>query len=267
MWDGNEKKPIGQYLILTFLIAWVSEIILIFGEKSGIIAGNAGLVIHFIVIGFGAGLAPMYATYIVLKTHKQITGIKDFSKRVFKTENILKTAVITIAFCVSQLTLYMICSKYLGEPWYLFILYVPLMILGGGLEEIGWRGFFQPALEEKFPFAISTFIMGLLWAVWHLPLWFVPYASQSSMNFLSFSIQCVALSFVLATLYKLTKNVFAVVLLHAWGNTLGGMFTLDILTKPIDIKLITIYIVEIIAAIIVFTIIDKKKQNNRERAN
>jgi membrane protease YdiL (CAAX protease family) len=242
---------------LTFLIAWGAEALIILGERVGILTGAVGVFFTYIIIGFGAGFAPAYAIYIMLKKYKQITGFKDFCKLIFKTSNLKKTIFITLAFFCSQLLVNMICEDFLGQPWYYFILYIPLMVIGGGIEELGWRGFLQPSLEEKFPFVIATSIMGIIWGVWHLPLWFVKNASQSSMNFMSFLFYCIAFSFVLATLYKLTKSIFAIVLLHAWGNVLGGMFTRNSLSSVANTNTITMYILEIIVAIAIFTLVER----------
>ena len=136
------------------------------------------------------------------------------------------------------------------------------MIVGGVIEEIGWRGFLQPVLEEKLPFVPAALLVGLVWAVWHFPLWFVQNAGQSAMNFFSFSIHCIVLAFVLAALYKLTKCVFACILLHAWCNVLGGgVFSFDILINVPSVKLLAIYVMEIIAAIVVWYIADKQSNS------
>lgn len=260
MWKEKGKKPLGLYLILIFSFAWVSEAILIICEQTGILTGTVGLVITFVVIVLGAGFAQMYTIFILLKKYKKINGLKDYFGRVFYMDNVSKTLIVTAVFCLTQFVPYIVGSSYLGNPWYLFILYIPLMIIGGGLEEIGWNGFFQPVFEERITFVPAAAISGIVWAVWHIPLWFVQNANQSSMNFVSFSWNCLVLSFVIAVLYKLTKSVFACVLLHAWTNVLGGMFTRDILENPVDAKLLVIYGIEIIASIIIFYIADKKEK-------
>ncbi len=38
-------------------------------------------------------------------------------------------------------------------------------------EELGWRGFALPALQAKQTALVSSGILGLFWAVWHVPLW------------------------------------------------------------------------------------------------
>lgn len=264
MWNENEKKPVIQFLFWTFLIAWCAEAILILGERIGILTGTAGLIIATAIIGIGAGMAPTYAVAILLKKHGQIRGFKDFCGRIFKTGNVKKTIIITAVFYLIWVIKDIMLESYLGEPWYLFILLIPIMIIGGGLEETGWRGFLQPALEEKLPFAVAALIVGVIWAVWHFPLWLVQNASQSSFNILSFTAYCITGSFIIAALYKLTKSVFACILFHAWVNVVtGSMFTTDALTEPLNIERITFYAVLIITATVICTMIDKKKHHAR----
>ena len=80
------------------------------------------------------------------------------------------------------------------NPIYLALLELPIMIIGGGLEEIGWRGFTAYTTKRWSPFT-STIIVGVIWTVWHLPLWFVIGSNQMNMSFLWFSLTALALSF------------------------------------------------------------------------
>jgi len=44
------------------------------------------------------------------------------------------------------------------------------------IEELGWRGFALPRLQERYGALLGTFILGSLWALLHLPKWFLtPY--------------------------------------------------------------------------------------------
>lgn len=45
-----------------------------------------------------------------------------------------------------------------------------IIFLGGGLEEIGWRGFAQPKLQKKCSPLMAALLVGVLWAAWHAPL-------------------------------------------------------------------------------------------------
>ncbi len=252
--SGNHE--IIPYFVLAFLLAWGAEAIIFAGERSGLLTGTVGYVLTFLLIGFGAGFAPAYAAVILLYRQKAITGIGSLFRLIIRTPNRKKTVWITAIFFLSQLLVNGISENYLGKPWYYFILLIPLMIVGGGVEEIGWRGFLLPRMERKYPFFVSAFIIGVLWGCWHLPLWLIRTASQSGMNILSFLCYCITFSFVLGLLYRLTKSIFACIMLHAWGNVLQDMFTRSALTDPVSIKMAVIWGVEILIAIIVSFLTD-----------
>ncbi|MFB6251642.1 MAG: lysostaphin resistance A-like protein [Halobellus sp.] len=48
-----------------------------------------------------------------------------------------------------------------------------VLFLAGGLEEFGWRGFAQPRLQRSYSATLSAAGIGILWGLWHLPLFFV----------------------------------------------------------------------------------------------
>jgi membrane protease YdiL (CAAX protease family) len=56
-------------------------------------------------------------------------------------------------------------------PTALIILLVP--VIGGAWEEPGWRGFALPRLLAERSALSASLILGTLWAIWHLPVYFV----------------------------------------------------------------------------------------------
>jgi len=215
--------------------------------------------------GITVASAPAWAMLILLKNHNKIKGLKDFFLRVFKSEKRSRTVIVTVVFFLAYFFVCMFSGQYLGDTWYFALFALPWLaagIIGGGLEELGWRGFLQPTLEEKLHFAIASLCVGVIWSVWHVPGWFVQSIGMSSLNFFSFTIHCIALSFVMAALYKLTKSVFACVLFHSWSNALGNVFSMDFLVDPPDLKLFIICVPQIIAAIIICVFADRVKKGS-----
>jgi CAAX protease family protein len=41
-------------------------------------------------------------------------------------------------------------------------------------EELGWRGYALDQLQAKWNAVLSSFVLGSIWALWHLPLFFMP---------------------------------------------------------------------------------------------
>jgi uncharacterized protein len=98
-----------------------------------------------------------------------------------------------------------------------------ILVIGGPLgEEFGWRGFALPRWQARYSAAVSGLIVGALWGVWHLPLFFVHGSAQYGLPFLAYAVQAIALSVVMAWLYNRTGgSLLLVLLLHATVNTLA----------------------------------------------
>ena len=92
------------------------------------------------------------------------------------------------------------------------------MLLFGGFEEVGWRGYLQPKLEKKFGFIIATLINCTIWIVWHIPLCFIKGTYQYSGSYLWFAISLLDSAFSLAALNKVKGSIVPCILFHAIGN-------------------------------------------------
>jgi membrane protease YdiL (CAAX protease family) len=89
-------------------------------------------------------------------------------------------------------------------------------------EELGWRGFALPrVLARQAPWTGSVTI-GVLWACWHLPLFYMPGMPQYGSPFGAYVLYVVALSVVLTVLAEHTGGSVAIAtLFHGAVNTLG----------------------------------------------
>lgn len=105
---------------------------------------------------------------------------------------------------------------------------IPLSVLGAIVfvlvagEEIGWRGFALPNLMARFGPWSSSVILGVVWALWHLPLFFMPGMPQYQMPLAAFTIYTVALSVILTVLAQRTcGSAVIATLFHGAVNTFG----------------------------------------------
>ena len=62
-----------------------------------------------------------------------------------------------------------------------------ILLLGGPTgEEFGWRGYAWPALRAWHGWRASSLILGAVWGLWHLPLFFIAGTLQSRLPLLPF---------------------------------------------------------------------------------
>jgi|SRR5579859_5467106 len=93
-------------------------------------------------------------------------------------------------------------------------------LLAGICEEIGWTGFAYPRLRTRFGALRGALLLGVLWAVWHLPVVDAlgaasPHGPAWPAFFASFAAMLIALRVLIAWLYVHTESVLGAQLLHA----------------------------------------------------
>ena len=97
-------------------------------------------------------------------------------------------------------------------------LIVFVMVVG---EEIGWRGFALPTLLSRTGPVRASFAIGLIWAVWHLPLFFMDSMPQYGSPFGAYVVYTTALSIILTYFGARTAgSVLIATVFHGAVNTL-----------------------------------------------
>lgn len=107
------------------------------------------------------------------------------------------------------------------QPLILIFSTLPLSIIGGGLEEVGWRGLLLPELCKKYSVLVSDLIIFPIWAIWHLPLWFMRGTPQYDTSFMTAFLSLLGITLVLAVIYVKTNSIFLCVLFHSFINSFG----------------------------------------------
>lgn len=94
-------------------------------------------------------------------------------------------------------------------------------------EEFGWRGFALPHLQGLFGWLGASFVLGIIWASWHLPMFFVPGSNQHRSSFSQYVYVLTVWSFFMAMLYYQTNgSILLCMIFHAAANLWG--LTLDV---------------------------------------
>ena len=98
-------------------------------------------------------------------------------------------------------------------------------VIGGGLdEELGWRGFAQPRLQRQLAPLPATIGLGLIWSVWHLPLWLDPTSAQSAYPFAVYTVVIVGHAIVTGFLYNASGgSILVAIAAHSANNAFDGL--------------------------------------------
>lgn len=97
-----------------------------------------------------------------------------------------------------------------------------LLIVPGITEEIGWRGFGLPLVQEHSGPIVASLVIGAMWAVWHYPLWIAENDGVTPALIWA-SIGVVGASFAYTWLHNASVgSVLPAVVLHAGENTWRG---------------------------------------------
>jgi uncharacterized protein len=93
--------------------------------------------------------------------------------------------------------------------------------IGQAGEEVGWRGYLLPRLTERTGLVAASLLVGVIWATWHLPLFFAPGADTNGQSFPLYVLQATAYSVALAWLYWRTGgSLLLTMFMHAAFNNL-----------------------------------------------
>jgi hypothetical protein len=138
-----------------------------------------------------------------------------------------------------------------NDPGQLFLIlpvFLYVVILGGPLgEEFGWRGFALPHLEQRIHPAAAVILLGVVWGLWHLPLFWIEGTVQQQTPLAAFLAQTTVTSVIYGWLWNKTRSLPAIVAIHAATNTTVGL--LPVLPETAD-SLIPLWTAISIAAVI-----------------
>ena len=187
-----------------------------------------------LVVIIGA-FAPLLAALTLIGRNEGWKGIKSFLRKTidFRFKPVFLILALGLPLVIHLIAHYGSIALGLDVAQTLFpaelpvapiILAIPYLILmlvvGGGQEEFGWRGYAQEPLQEKIGVVPASLVIGGIWGLWHLPLWFMTGDLHSAYSFLAFVMMTTSISLVYAYLYNFSgKKLLIVMFFHAMNNT------------------------------------------------
>lgn len=97
------------------------------------------------------------------------------------------------------------------------------LLLGPLGEELGWRGYLQEGLNQQIGWLAASLLVGVIWFVWHLPLWTIesPHA-EIALPLYAGHVMCYAI--IIGAAYSLSGgSVLPAILIHLSVNLAANL--------------------------------------------
>lgn len=129
------------------------------------------------------------------------------------------------------------------------------ILLASVVEELGWRGYGEDAIAQYHTWFAESMIFGCVWALWHLPLFFIPgtyhfgLTELGPLYALNFFISTVPFGFFTTWVYvKSNRSMLASILFHLFVNLAQEKIALTPETKCIETLVVVVAAVVIVLA-------------------
>jgi len=213
---------------------------------------------------FGPALAEII---LILRTGSEELR-RDYWQRVFDLRRIGKKwhLVIWLTFPVinavaillgvlsgSPLPEFETAKGLLAEPWRIFPFAVFILFFGPVPEELGWRGYALDGLQARYNALVSSLVLGVVWALWHVPLFFMHGTFQheqlgfNTPNFWSYMCGTVLISVLFTWIYNNThRSTLSAILFHFMVNFSGELMSLTRQARMYSTVLVSVLAIVIV---------------------
>ena len=234
------RRPLVSFFVMAYAFSWLVWSPWVLGQDgAGLLPIKIGQATG-VLLAAGILAGPTLSAFIMTATTEGRAGVRRLLGRLV----LWRVGIQWYLFALLGVPLIILVGtmiytqelpnlKALGGPSYLLSYlgtYALVVVLGGPLfEEIGWRGFALPRMEPLQGPLLASVILGVLWALWHLPEFLVPSWAAASGGIILFTLTAIMFSIVTTWVFNNTKtSVLLVTLVHAsidaFTIPLGEMF-------------------------------------------
>lgn len=215
----NRKQALSFYLAGTFgQILLVS--LLVWLLRAGEVRVDYGTPIGLFTLMLGGLSSAIWGGYVSIRYHH--SSFKQLVRDFFQVKQAPLNYLLVLIFIGLDFLPLVLSGKMIIPTWYLPIILFVKALVFGGIEEIGWRYFFQPTLQEKSTYIVSTLCTFVAWSLWHL-LYFYIDGSLAMVKLLPFLLGLFSNCFILSAIYTKTRSLWLCVMTHALINSLSQL--------------------------------------------
>jgi uncharacterized protein len=237
------------FFILTYALIWSGSLPLILYTQSNAGSPPAGLTALMVIFG---NYSPLISALLLTYLEGGMQGIRTLLAplRHWRVAPIWYLVVLgyeVIVLLLASGVAWLLTGQFPAMPddfplWALPIVFLVVFFQAGIAEEIGWRGYALPRLQQRWNALSSSLILGMVWAFWHLPSFWIPgtFHYGRGLSFLLwYVVGVLAFTILLTWVFNSTQgSLLLVVLFHTAGNTTVGFLPTDILVGGVPLEVI-----------------------------
>ena len=240
----KRKQALSLYLAGTLgQILLASLIVLIL--RAGEVRVDYGTPIGLFTLMLGGLSSAIWGAIISIRYYH--SSFKQLVRDFFQVKQAPLNYLLVLIFIGLDFLPQVFSGEMIIPTWYFPIILFVKALVFGGIEEIGWRHFFQPTLQEKLTYLVSTLCTFVAWSLWHL-LYFYIDGSMATVHLLPFLLGLLSNCFILSAIYTKTRSLWLCVMTHALINALSQLSSTESVWLSLVIKVLIILLAMRIAS-------------------
>lgn len=216
------QYPLVSFFLLVFVAEWLLFFALsrILQPIAAILIGSwlpngMGLLVTYVASG-ASGLSKLAEKVVLWRIEGRWYAVALLSPAV------MAISAIGINFVLGEQ------PPDLAPQSQIMMIFVASVFTGALGEELGWRGTALPRLQGRFTPLLASLVLGSLWALYHLPAFFLTGSPQEGVPLLAFMIGAVELTILITWTFNRTRGSLLPVFLYHFAFN----FTLSITGLP-----------------------------------
>jgi membrane protease YdiL (CAAX protease family) len=214
---GMTTRALIPFLVIAFGLAWgLIALAMLFPVQVEAIAGPIGYTNPLFLL---AVYAPGIGGLFLVVWHYGLRGLVSYLRRFtlwrmsWPWWALLIVGIPAVKYLGALLN-DRIFDPFPFSPWYTVLPALLTTLLIGPMEEVGWRGVALPLLQRRFAPLWAGLILGGLWALWHVPAFFLGGTPQSAWALGPYVLGVLAVGFLLTPIFNAARGSLLVAALY-----------------------------------------------------
>ncbi len=210
-------RTLTAFLALTFGLTWgLAALFFIFPDPLTAIFGEPGLSNPLVILAI---YSPGIVGILLVGRYYGLKGLGSYLRRLSLWRApllwwlFLLVGIPAVVYSGAALK-GSISDPFPFSPWTQMLPALAMALLLGPLEEFGWRGLALPLLQRRLAPFWAGLILGIIWALWHIPSLLMSGMPQSSWSVVPYFLGIISISVILTPLFNASGGSLLIAVLY-----------------------------------------------------